>query len=197
MLCALVFDRVKSGFSHQVETELFGRFGAGERSPGEPGRLRDRAPGGPAYRQIRPFADKSVFEFRFPPVMGDNGDNAFHESKGHVMAQVTNVKLVDDLDGSKAVETVTFGVDGVGYQIDLNAKNAKALRKALAEFVAGARTPKSAAAPSASRGSARAKSTGPDAAAVRQWANESGVPVSVRGRVSADVRAQYLAATGR
>jgi hypothetical protein len=114
------------------------------------------------------------------------------------MAQVTNVKLVDDLDGSKAVETVGFGVDGVGYEIDLNAKNAKALRKSLAEYVAAARSAKTAAAPSAPRASSRGKSSsGPDAAAIRQWANAAGVPVSVRGRVSADVRAQYLAANGK
>ena len=61
------------------------------------------------------------------------------------MAQVTNVKLLDDLDGTKAVETVSFGVDGVGYEIDLNAKNAKALRKALAEFVGAGRHVKATA----------------------------------------------------
>lgn len=109
------------------------------------------------------------------------------------MAQVTNVKLLDDLDGTKAVETVSFGVDGVGYEIDLNAKNAKALRKALAEFVGAGRHVK-AAAPTATRAASRAKSVGPDAATVRQWANGAGVPVSVRGRVSQDVRDQYLAA---
>jgi hypothetical protein len=119
------------------------------------------------------------------------------ESKGHVMAQVTNVKLLDDLDGSKAVETVSFGVDGVGYEIDLNAKNAKALRKALAEFVGAGRHVKATAPASVARSASRTKSGGPDAATIRQWANESGVPVSVRGRVSADVKNQYLAATGQ
>src|ERR1700710_1727065 len=92
------------------------------------------------------------------------------ESKGHIMAQVTNVKLLDDIDGTKAVETVSFGVDGVGYEIDLNAKNVKASVPS-----------------SVGRGAARPKSTGPDAASIRAWANETGVPVSVRGRVSADV----------
>lgn len=113
------------------------------------------------------------------------------------MAQVTNVKLLDDLDGSKAVETVSFGVDGVGYEIDLNVKNAKALRKAMAEFVTAGRHIKVSVAAAAPRSSSRAKGTGPDAAVIRQWANENGVPVSVRGRVSADVKAQYLAATGQ
>ncbi|SDO77970.1 Lsr2 protein [Nakamurella panacisegetis] len=113
------------------------------------------------------------------------------------MAQVTNVKLLDDLDGSKAVETISFGIDGVGYEIDLNLKNAKALRKAMAEFVAAGRHLKVPAAGSAARSTSRSRSAGPDAAVIRQWANENGVPVSVRGRVSADVRAQYMAATGQ
>ncbi len=113
------------------------------------------------------------------------------------MAQVTNVKLLDDLDGTKAAETVSFGVDGVGYEIDLNVRNAKALRKALAEFVAAGRHVKAAVPGAVSRSASRAKAAGPDASTIRQWANESGVPVSVRGRVSADVRAQYLAATGQ
>src|ERR1700710_1771968 len=112
------------------------------------------------------------------------------------MAQVTNVKLLDDLDGTKAVETVSFGVDGVGYEIDLNAKNAKTLRKVLGDFVAAGRQGRAAVPSSAGRGAARAKSAGPDAASIRAWANENGVPVSVRGRVSADVRARDAEVNG-
>ncbi len=41
------------------------------------------------------------------------------------------VSLTDDLDGSEADETIMFALDGAGYEIDLNAKNAAALRKAL------------------------------------------------------------------
>lgn len=113
------------------------------------------------------------------------------------MAQVTNVKLLDDLDGGKAAETVSFGVDGVGYEIDLSVKNAKALRKALAEFVTAGRQIKATATISVARSASRGKAAGPDAAVIRAWANEAGVPVSVRGRVSAEVRAQYLAATAQ
>ena len=51
------------------------------------------------------------------------------------MAQQTSVSLVDDLDGSKAAETVAFGLDGSSFEIDLSKKNAAALRKALTEFV--------------------------------------------------------------
>lgn len=110
------------------------------------------------------------------------------------MAQVTNVKLLDDLDGSKAAETVSFGIDGVGYEIDLSLKNAKALRKVMTEFVSAGRHLKAPTAVVVGRVGSRGKAAGPDAAVIRQWATEAGVPVSVRGRVSADVRAQYDAA---
>ena len=46
------------------------------------------------------------------------------------MAQRVNIVLEDDLDGSEADETVTFALDGVTYEIDLNAKNAAALDSA-------------------------------------------------------------------
>ena len=41
--------------------------------------------------------------------------------KGVVVAQKVEVVLVDDLDGSEAAETVSFGVDGRHYEIDLSA----------------------------------------------------------------------------
>ena len=37
-------------------------------------------------------------------------------------------RLVDDLDGSEAAETVTFQVDFRGYEIDLNEEHAARLR---------------------------------------------------------------------
>jgi hypothetical protein len=110
------------------------------------------------------------------------------------MAQVTNVKLLDDLDGTRAAETVAFGMDGALYEIDLSARNAKALRKALSAFVEAGRQWKTT--PPAPVGRPRNRPAGPDAAVVRRWAHENSVPVSVRGRVSAEVRAQYLAAVG-
>lgn len=108
------------------------------------------------------------------------------------MAQVTSVKLLDDLDGTKAVETVAFGMDGALYEIDLSARNAKALRKALSAFVEAGRERRTTPV----TGRPRSKPAGPHAAVVRRWAHENSVPVSVRGRVSAVVRAQYLAAVG-
>ena len=55
------------------------------------------------------------------------------------MAQKVHIVLVDDLDGSDASETVSFGLDGTSYEIDLNDKNAAALRDALSGYVGHAR----------------------------------------------------------
>ena len=55
------------------------------------------------------------------------------------MAQRVNVILVDDLDGSDAVETVSFALDGVDYEIDLNDQHAGDLRNALSLYVGHAR----------------------------------------------------------
>src|SRR3954447_4127167 len=55
------------------------------------------------------------------------------------MAQQVNVKFVDDLDGSDAAGTVSFGLDGRSYEIDLSDDNAARLRDSLAAFIAAAR----------------------------------------------------------
>ncbi len=99
------------------------------------------------------------------------------------MAQQTTVTLTDDLDGGKAAETVSFGLDGRIYEIDLSKKNAAALRKALGEFTASARQVRS--------GRPVVRTAQPsgkvDARAIREWAQENGYKVSARGRVPADV----------
>ena len=55
------------------------------------------------------------------------------------MARVVIEQLVDDLDGGKAAETVNFSYRGVDYEIDLSAKNAKALDKVMAPYLEVAR----------------------------------------------------------
>ena len=55
------------------------------------------------------------------------------------MAQKIQVLFIDDLDGGEAEGTVRFGLDGADYEIDLSAKNAAALRKALARYADAAR----------------------------------------------------------
>ena len=114
------------------------------------------------------------------------------------MAQRVNVILVDDLDGSDAAETVSFGLDGVDYEIDLNESHASELREALALYVGhgrrtGGRRRRGQAA-SGTGPSTKPATDGPSAAEVRSWARENGWEVPERGRVSADVRSAYDAA---
>ena len=108
------------------------------------------------------------------------------------MAQKVHIVLVDDLDGSDATQTVSFGLDGTSYELDLNDKNAAALREALSGYVGHARK-----VGASRRGRARkaaATSGGATPAEIREWARSQGMDVPDRGRVSADVRAAYEAA---
>lgn len=110
------------------------------------------------------------------------------------MAQV--VKLLDDLDGSEdGVITVSFAHLGKPYEIDLSAKNADKLAKALAPFIEKARTPGSMLA--ASKGTKTTKTTKPakgaerdyDPAQVREWQQATGRPVSTARFPDADLAA--------
>jgi hypothetical protein len=99
------------------------------------------------------------------------------------VAQRTILELVDDLDGGKADETVTFALDGVEFEIDLSAENAARLRDTFAEFVAharriGGRKQRVGATTQKSSGNGK-----PDTQAVREWARSQGETVAERGRV--------------
>ncbi|MEV6646999.1 histone-like nucleoid-structuring protein Lsr2 [Amycolatopsis sp. NPDC051371] len=57
------------------------------------------------------------------------------------MAKNTAVRVLDDLTGEPAAETVGFGIDGIDYDIDLSFVNADALRELLQRYAdAGRRT---------------------------------------------------------
>jgi len=108
------------------------------------------------------------------------------------MAQRTQVVLTDDIDGSEAEETVRFGFYGTEYEIDLSKQHADQLAAAIEPYIRVARRV----------GSAR-RSGGRSAghhhpyrsqAAVREWARAQGLKVSDRGRIPAQVIAQYEAA---
>jgi hypothetical protein len=108
------------------------------------------------------------------------------------MAQKVQVLLVDDLDGSEATETVTFGLDGAAYEIDLSTGNANKLRKELELYVEHAR--KATGAATARR---RRTRTGPGrerSAQIRAWAKQRGYKVNERGRIPANIVAEYEAA---
>ncbi len=105
------------------------------------------------------------------------------------MAQRTILELVDDLDGGKADETVTFAIDGVEYVIDLSTANAERLRDVLAEYVGharrvGGRKQRAGAATATKSGNGNGSGNGkPDTQAVREWARSQGETVAERGRV--------------
>lgn len=111
------------------------------------------------------------------------------------MAQRVNVILVDDLDGSDADETVSFALDGVDYEIDLNDKHAAALRDALALYVGhGRRTGGRRKRGQGSAPAARPAADGATPAEIRAWARDNGWEIPERGRVAAEVREAYDAA---
>ena len=103
------------------------------------------------------------------------------------MARTVSVVTMDDLDGSPGAQTLSFGLDGVMYEIDLSEPNKAKLADVLAPFVAVSRR--------VGRGGRRraAGATGErvDRAAVRAWAREAGFSVSERGRISAEVMGRY------
>ena len=105
------------------------------------------------------------------------------------MAQKVNITLVDDLDGSDASETVTFGLDGTTYEIDLNDSNAEALRDAIAGYVGHARKVTGGA-----RRGRKATASSSNTKDVREWARGQGLDVSERGRISGEIQQAYDAA---
>jgi Lsr2 len=106
------------------------------------------------------------------------------------MARNVQVVVSDDLDGSDGAETVSFGFDSVSYEIDLSAKNRAKFERAFEPYVEAGRRISRGRRPGSSR------PTGPriDRAQIRAWANENGLDVSERGRISAEVMQKYEAA---
>ena len=109
------------------------------------------------------------------------------------MAQKVNIVLVDDIDGSDATQTVSFGLDGTSYEIDLNDAHAGELREALAGYVGHARKVTGGRRRGTGTRSAATSSTH-SAAEVREWARSNGYDVPARGRIPADVRQAFDAA---
>ncbi|HEY0636247.1 MAG TPA: Lsr2 family protein [Pseudonocardiaceae bacterium] len=113
------------------------------------------------------------------------------------MAQHVIVQMVDDLDGtpSETVETVTFGLDGRSYEIDLNETNRETLREIISEYATKARRVGGRvrrgqkAVPASGGGRSRAETD-----AIRQWAKANGHDIADRGRIPGRVIEAYQAA---
>ena len=104
------------------------------------------------------------------------------------MSSKVIVLLEDDVDGTKADETVEFGIDGATYAIDLSDQNAKKLRGALDGYISKARKV------SGKRSTGRQAVSPIDSKAIRAWAASNGVQLSKRGRIPQDVVSQFRAA---
>jgi hypothetical protein len=115
------------------------------------------------------------------------------------MARKVEVKLVDDIDGGTADETLKFGVDGISYEIDVNAKHAEELRASLAKFILSARrVGRAGAAFSRARATtaAPARSDRAQNQAIRDWAKRRKLELSDRGRIPRSIVEQYEAEAG-
>lgn len=110
----------------------------------------------------------------------------------------TIVSLVDDLDGSDATETVTFGIDGFSYEIDLSAANADELRSSLDGWVARARRAgdeRRTEPGTLTRSLTVLPAVGESRnALIRAWAAEHGHHAPARGRIPQAVVNAYNAA---
>lgn len=113
------------------------------------------------------------------------------------MARRTRIVLEDDLTGEVledgAGETISFGLDGQSFEIDLSAENASKLRDDFALYIGhGRKTASSGSAGRQSGNRSRSSTEGKrDLGPVREWARQNGHDVSERGRVKASVIEAY------
>jgi Lsr2 len=123
------------------------------------------------------------------PITYTNSINTGWRETEAVVAQKVNVLLVDDIDGSEAQGTIQFGIDGASYEIDLNHQHARELRAILAGYIEKGRK-----VPSPTGRSGRPRRTavnGSNNKEIREWAKARGHKVNDRGRIPADVIAEY------
>lgn len=103
------------------------------------------------------------------------------------MARKTQVILTDDIDGTEATQTITYGLDGVTYEIDLNDKNATKLRDSLNDWVSKSRR----VGGRARRGTAARNNNTRE---IREWAQKNGHQLGDRGRIPNEIIEAYNAA---
>ena len=106
------------------------------------------------------------------------------------MAQRVVTTFEDDLTGGEAEGTVRFSLDGADWELDLSAENLAALRKVFAPYVDKARKVSGSQPARRTRSSAARR----DTTAIRSWARANNITVNDRGRIPAEVVAQYEAA---
>lgn len=113
------------------------------------------------------------------------------------MVQKVTYLLICDVcnDGTAGTENIRFGLDGVNYELDACDPHAAQLRGAFAPYSgAGRRATAGGSASAARSGRRRGGSDRVRTQAIRAWAKRKGIKVSERGRIAADLAAQYDAA---
>jgi hypothetical protein len=120
------------------------------------------------------------------------------------MARQIVVEHVDDIDGTPIAEgkgeTIAFSVNGIDYEIDLSAKNAKEFHKKLDHYIdhatrVGGRLSRSAGRLTSGDETKQkpARRERDHVRAVREWAQEQGYDIGIRGRIPTEIAEAYNA----
>ncbi|MDR1852251.1 MAG: Lsr2 family protein [Propionibacteriaceae bacterium] len=104
------------------------------------------------------------------------------------MAQRTRVELIDDLDGSAADTTITFGYEGKNYEIDLTAAHAAELASVLEPYIKVGRKVGQMA--GVRRTYNRVQLSAPQDV-IRAWAKSKGLKIADRGRIPSEIVKAY------
>ncbi|MEU9050081.1 Lsr2 family protein [Streptomyces sp. NPDC048384] len=106
------------------------------------------------------------------------------------MAQTVRVRLVDDIDGGEAQETVSFTFDGKPREIELSYENAAKFRQMMQPWMEASRPAKAdniavkgAPAPTLTQAQQREEGV-----AIRAWCEKNHLPVNKLGRIPAMTR---------
>jgi hypothetical protein len=104
--------------------------------------------------------------------------------------------LVCDLHGdeTEGVETISFGLDGATYEVDVCKKHAKEIRDAVGKYVGFGRKVSGRGGARGRGGRRGVKIAGATTADVRGWAIENGYDVGERGRIPSAVVDAYRSA---
>lgn len=100
------------------------------------------------------------------------------------------VHLIDSLDGSPANHSVRFELDGEAYVIDLNDRNAAALRELLSRYISAGRC---IAGGRLGRKTKQSPAHRRQTKRIRAWASENGYSLTSTGRVPTQIIKLYYA----
>lgn len=111
------------------------------------------------------------------------------------MGKKVLVTLFDDLEPElDATEHITFGWEGVNYEIDLSTKNANRFKKEMATWLKVATRVATPTRRRTTTTPARRETTGLPLGEIRQWAKDNGYEVASKGQVSAEIKRAWKAA---